>query len=441
MKSELRHPFSLMLAILVIASLVNSFYVPLAGRHVRLEHLTGPAVFLAFVVSQLVRRKKAVRLDAFSALAVAWVATNGISSWLYAPDPSESFIHVIRLGFLAATFLTVANLPPLDADSWRTRIRIWLALGMVEVAYGLLIWVVARFWGIWLPGASQEALLVGISIQGTQFERNLFGILAATLLAVSAYVLIAQRDRGQQVLGSTRFLVVSCALSSAAVVLALTRSAWLGVAVASPIAYVLFDRRPLTQADRPLLKAGVGLPVLLGTLIALLQVLPAPETSQAARAPAAAVAVADRLSTFGRLDSDFTVNTRVQDARWAVNDWLASPLLGRGTGSFQQIHGTRVGTEAWISNLVLHTMVDTGLVGLLIQMSLFALVGWRAWQAAGVARDPRLTVGLKAMTLGFLVIAVAYQFTEGTWLAVFWIHLGLMVNGIYCARAEANATT
>jgi len=439
-KSQLGRPVTLMLAILVIASLANSFYLPFGARHVRLEHLAGPAVFVTFAVSQLLRGKTAVRLDAFSTLAVAWVVANGVSSWLYSPHTSESFVHVIRLGFLAAIFMTVANLPPLNAEGWRSRIRLWLALVMLELAYGLLVWFLARFWGIWWPGASLETIMVGISIQGTQLERNFFGILAATLLAVAAYILAAQRHRGQPILASTGFLAVACALSGGAVVLALTRSAWLAVVIASPIAYVLFDRRPLTQADRPLLKAGVGLPVLLGTLIAILQILPAPGKNQVAQAPAAAAAVGDRLSTFVRLNSDFTVNTRLQDARWAVNDWLASPLLGRGTGSFKQIHGTRVGTEAWISNVVLHTLVDTGLVGLVIQMSLFGLVGWRAWQAACVSREPRLAIGLKAMTLGLLVMAIAYQLTEGTWLAVFWIHLGLMVNGIYCARAEANAT-
>jgi hypothetical protein len=138
----------------------------------------------------------------------------------------------------------------------------------------------------------------GISI--ARFERNLFGILAATLLAVASYMLIAQRHRGQQILASTRFLVVTCALSSAAVVLALTRSAWLGVVFASPMAYLLFDRRPLARADRPLLQVGVALPVLLGALIAILHILPAAEkvTAASTPAPAAAGAVADRLSTF-----------------------------------------------------------------------------------------------------------------------------------------------
>ena len=236
-------------------------------------------------------------------------------------------------------------------------------------------------------------------------------------------------------------------------VVSLTRSAWLALVLATPMAYVLFDRRPLTRADRSLLQAGVGLPVVLGVFIAMMHILPAPEkaVAQAAAAPgtpaalaqtssAPPEAVANRLSTFGRLSSDFTLNTRLQDARWAVDDWLASPLLGRGTGSFVQIHGTRVGTEAWISNLVLHTLVDTGLVGLAIQALLFLLVARRAWHAACATTDPQFEIGLKALTLGFLVMAIAYQVTDGTWLAVFWIHLGLMVNGIYCVGAGAKSS-
>jgi hypothetical protein len=38
--------------------------------------------------------------------------------------------------------------------------------------------------------------------------------------------------------------------------------------------------------------------------------------------------------------------------------------------------------------------------------------------------------------LGFLVMVIAYQITDGTWLAVFWIHMALMVNGVYCVREE-----
>jgi hypothetical protein len=219
----------------------------------------------------------------------------------------------------------------------------------------------------------------------------------------------------------------------------------------SPLAYLIFDRQRVSRADRPLLQAVVVLPLFLGLLIGGLQVLPTPSRDDAtvpsrpagdARAPTneeprtAAKAVTERLSTLGSLESDFTTNTRLQDARWAVNDWLASPVLGRGTGSFGQIHGMRVGTEAWISNVILHTLVDTGLVGLAIQMSLFVLVARRAWRAALVAGSPVLEIGLKGLTLGFLVLAIAYQVTDGTWMAIFWVHLGLMVSGIYYVQDE-----
>ena len=453
MKSEVRIALAL-LAILVVAALLNTYYLPLAGRHARPEHIAAPLVFAAFVCWRLLRREPAIRFDAFSALAAAWVIVNGISSWLYAPQPAESFVHVVRMGFLAATFLTVANLPFRNGAEWISGFRLWLGLGLLELAYGLVSWLLAQYGNVWLPGTLPDTIIAGISIQGTQLERNLFGILAGTLLAVTSYSLLAQRVRHRPVVTAARFLAIGCVLAGCAVVLALTRSAWIAVVSVGPLAYVLFDRSRLTEADQPLVQATFALPILLGVLIAMLRILPAPDalsphplnaasasepsarSSEREQANAPGRVVAGRLSTLGRLESDFTTNTRLQDAQWALNDWLASPVLGHGTGSFGQLHGIRVGTDAWISNLILHTMVDTGLVGLVIQLSLFVLVAGRAWRAATVTRDAALAVGLKALTLGWLVMMIAYQMTDGTWLAVFWIHLGLMVNGIYCVRAD-----
>lgn len=445
-----------MLAILVVASLLNGLSLPLVGRHVRPEHVAAPIVFAALFALQGVRRRTAVRLDAFSALAIGWVAVNALSSWLYAPQPAESFVHVVRMALLVMTFLTVANLPFLGAAQWVGGFRLWLSLGLVELAYGVVTWLLARYGDIWLSGAYLEPAIAGINVAGTQMERNLFGILAGTLLSIAFYALLAQRERSRPRLASTWFLAGACALAGGAVVLSLTRSAWVAVVVGGPATYLVFDRRRLTQADRPLLQAIVALPVFLVVLIATMRMLPAPTTvrpESAAEATTAAperqttpspsahdapaTAVDNRLSTFGRLTSDFTVRTRVQDAQWALSDWRSSPVLGHGTGSFLQIHGMRAGSEAWISNLVLHTLVDTGLVGLVIQLSLFVLVVRRAWRAAGVTREPQLAIALRAMTLGFLVMATAYQLTDGTWLAVIWIHLGLMVSGIYCVERTA----
>lgn len=430
----LRAVVLLLLALLTTAALLNGYFLPIAGRRMRPEHVAGPLVFFAFVMLQLWRRQTPIRLDAFALLAAAWVLINAVSSWAFAPIKSDSFVHVIRISFLAASFVTVANLPPTHADHWISRVRLWLALNAAALAYGLGIWFLARCAGVWLPGMFNEIDITAFGVRGTQLERNLLGILAATIALVSGYSLAAKWAPLRVDVARSGFLASAYVLACGVVVVSLTRSAWVAAVAAGPIAYLAFDRRSIASVDRPLLATILAMPVFVGVTYAAIQALPAPDPSIAASAPIEND-MSSRLATFKRLDSDLTVNTRVEDAKWAIEDWWASPWLGRGTGSFLQIHGIRVGTEAWISNLILHTMTDTGLVGLLIQMTLFGLVAVRAWRIAGVATDPRLAIGLKAMALGLLAMFIAYQLTDGTWLAVFWIHLGLMVNGIYCAGA------
>lgn len=451
-------------AIVAIAAMLSGVFVQGAGRRIRPEHVAAPAMCLVFVLSQWLRRERAIRLDSFAALAAAWVLANALSSWLHAPDPAESYVHVVRFAILTGLFLTVANLPPLTAREWRRRLMIWLGVGAAELTYGLLVWGLARYGDVWLPGAFEEPGLAGVGVRGTQLERNLFGILAGTILAVGCYILMAQPQRGDWRDRSTtsRALKWLCAVSSVAVVVSLTRSSWVAAAAAAPLTYFVFERRSWARADRALLRTAVALPVLVGGLIGIMGLLPqhpklAAESPDAARTRNEAsgpiarptvkagqaeedappdTAVVDRLASFGKLGSDFTVGTRIQDARWAIDDWLASPWLGRGTGAFAQIHGIRVYTEAWISNLVLHTLVDTGLVGLTIEFLLFGLVAVRTWRAARLTADSDLANGLRAMTLGLVIMMIAYQVTDGTWLAVFWIHLGLMVNGVYCVGLE-----
>lgn len=452
---------ALIIGVLVLAALTNGYIVPLAGRRARPEHIVGPIVFVLFLLYQLARRERPVRVDVFAILAGGWVAVNGVSSWLYAPQPLESLVHVVRMAILVAIFLTIANLPLRRAAEWLGAVQWWLTLGLAGLMYGLLSWLLAQYADVWLPGAFINPTLAGISIQGMQMERNLFGICAGVLLLVVVYVFLAQRGTQNATIAPPPFLACSIALAGIVTTLSLTRSAWLAVVAASPLAYVVFDRRRPRSADRPLLHCVVGLPVLMAGLIAVMQVLPAPpvadESSAGRNRPVVNLATGDamrsvgdtrqdvhgassalneRLSTFANLRSDMTTSTRIQDAKWAVAIWMESPLLGHGTGAFGQIYGVRVGTEAWISNLILHTMADTGLVGLAIQISLFALVAWRSWRLAQLTPHAGLAIGLKALTLALVGMLIAYQLTDGTWLAVFWIHLGLMVSGIYCVQDE-----
>src|SRR5512134_1277221 len=88
-RPELRLAVMLMLAILVAAALASGFYFPLGERRIRPEHIAAPVLFAGFVLVQRLRKEPAVRIDAFSVLAAAWVLANAVSSWLHAPQPSE----------------------------------------------------------------------------------------------------------------------------------------------------------------------------------------------------------------------------------------------------------------------------------------------------------------------------------------------------------------
>jgi len=233
-------------------------------------------------------------------------------------------------------------------------------------------------------------------------------------------VYLRQRSLRDSVVLPWRFLLAGVVISGTALAISLTRSAWIAVALAAPLAFISSERSLSSRTRRLLVLLVIVLPISLALLLGAMRLFPSAD-------------LAARLSSFGRLASDPHWQVRLTDARIAYHDWLTHPLLGNGTGSFAQLHGARAGTPSWISNQFLHTLVDTGVVGLLIQLALLFLILRDAWRSGQRSYAPQLQVGLPAMAAGLLTMLICYQATDGTWLALFWIHLGVMANGIFVA--------
>jgi O-antigen ligase len=118
----------------------------------------------------------------------------------------------------------------------------------------------------------------------------------------------------------------------------------------------------------------------------------------------------------------------------AFRGWLEQPIIGWGAGSLgQRSSYVSVELPAWVGNLELHALHDSGVVGavgLLGAMGGTVLALLRALRRRPPA-NRELLVGLLAACVALLV---AYQATEATWLAYTWCVFGLAWSA---ARASA----
>ena len=85
--------------------------------------------------------------------------------------------------------------------------------------------------------------------------------------------------------------------------------------------------------------------------------------------------------TLGR-EVDFSARERAYVAQRAWSAFLESPLIGHGVGA-TLAKGQRVGTH----NMYLLLMVEQGLIGLALYLSLIGLIGRRGWRLARTASD------------------------------------------------------
>jgi hypothetical protein len=124
----------------------------------------------------------------------------------------------------------------------------------------------------------------------------------------------------------------------------------------------------------------------------------------------------------------------------AIEGWLQRPILGWGAGAFPLVYPPPLEGGYWIANIELHTLFDTGIVGLILLATAALSAGWRALAAiryptASWDAQAFITFGLLATGLGLLT---AYQLTDGSWLGFTWILLAMLVAGGGDGRRKAE---
>ncbi len=301
-------------------------------------------------------------------------------------------------------------------------VRLWLGVAAVEAVVGLLAFALylgvhATVPGVQLDPNSNNAPLV----YGTLYEGNIFGsyMSAAFLIALALVAEEGVRRKG--------LLYLVFAATAVGLLVSGTRSAWGATAVGAVVLLALLrlGRGGGGRRSRLLLRLAGGL-LAIGLVVGVgLTVLPASVTG-------AFGARAQGLLNFGS-GSGYG---RVLLYREALAEWQGHPLLGLGPGSFAyKLSGDVSTSAAWLPNLTLLTLHDTGILGLLALVWLFG-----AFYAQGVGALRRAPPGETRAALAGLIAAVtallvAFQLTPGLNLGYPWAVLAL---GVAAVRATAQ---
>lgn len=414
----------LALAVLLIAAACDHYTVTLAGLHVKPEQVAALAG-LALATGYALRTRRVPESRPLRPFLLFLVILL-LASLLNAPDPGVGLRYTALVGLAASTAWLIYWLTDTPARL-RAAVGLLIALGGAEagIVGGSLV-----AGALGSPGGTQSGV-GGVRIPyGTLWEPNLLGsyLAAAGILTLAALLAEPGRRRGRVLAGTLAAILV-------ALVLSLARSALLGFGAGAG----LVCAAAWGAARRPGGPLGTG-PGARRAAVAGLAAL----VFLAGPAPLLVPQLMQTLLARGNLpalhtQADPSVQVRAEGAGQALAGLVAHPLLGNGAGSFGMGHQDDQGAPGWLSNLELHLWYDSGLLGLGAVVLGLGVVGRAAWR--GALRTPGVATDLRAATLGLagagVTLLVAYQATEGSWLAFSWVYVGLLARAGRITTAAA----
>lgn len=402
------------LPLLIAGTLADRYRFDVAGAGLRLEHF----VFVGVALGWLWRVRPSLKLLAFNradVLLVVYLIVAFAASWLSAPSLSESLKFLALMAFGVVLFWFVRVIVATGAREFERAVVSLMVIGTAAMLYGIVAWLLYPF-GINL--GVQTYVLQNFetwSPYGTLWDANTFGIFAMALALVLMTLWFDAQFASQRV-----WLSVGIVIALVAMALSLTRTAWIGLGAGVLLLVLISPQRRWAIA--------------LGGAALLLVALALVVNSALAGADVSA-------GSWERLLTSQSIFFRLDGYARAWNDWLDNPWLGNGVNVFAQKYTAYAGQRDWISNFVLMTLHDTGIVGFSL------LVGWLAWlgytivRALRAARPGRVKTFVLALSLAYAALWVAYQGTTLFWLGWNWVFLGLLAGGVIVLKAEGRSDT
>ena len=345
-------------------------------------------------------------------LQLAFIGVYGLAT-IFSVAPAESFWGLVDRGFGFITVISLIIFYWLIRGVFVETKRVQ-ALAMVVVGAGLIVGIYAilqKFGLEFIPGVNSETLSSDRSVLrpiATLGNPNYLGAYLAMILPFGLLLFDGAKQHWQKGL-----VLITIFVQLAALYFTLSRAGWLGT-FAGMLFFLIFYIYKLPS------KRGT----IVVTAVALLSV----------------VLFFSGLFGLGgdRRTQDLTFEggsmyVRLQDFKYAVVKILERPLLGFGPETYMFLAMDRVYTEKELAiddrlsdrvhNLFLDTLINVGIVGLLILITIFVQLFRRAWQGFfGVQESARRIVVLTASS-ALVAYLVQVQFHFDTIVTSFFVFI------------------
>lgn len=470
-----------LIALLVLAVSTDRFGIVAGGINFRLELIAGGLISLVALSGLRMRARQGIGLVEWCLLG--WLAANAVSSLLFSPARGESLKFTIvvagALSLYAAAFLLLRSVKAIEWAAF-----VWVAAGTVVAALGVLsalAYTTLGFTGgVNLERVQNNGIFTVIPrVMSVMWEPNVFGAYAFSVAVLAFWLSLAPSFQQPRLQGWLGFAVAG---AFSGMVVSMTRTVWL-IGLAAVLPFIATALKLRLATPRRLLAVFV-LPALIGAAVGLavgnampviswrtdypwdltyqqLEQIIGQNIRGEAKPPAVfatptaapgqtprpigtppsgpqlgtpvpsskSSTLANRFDDANNLSKTLSLLKREQIYRNALQGWLRSPLLGWGAGAYPYLYPPAPGDGYWIANLELHTLFDTGVVGLLLLTIAGAVAFWRGVRALLIppARWATLHFLLLGLLFGGLGLLLAYQNTEGTWLGFTWVYFAMLV--------------
>jgi hypothetical protein len=412
--TSVRWPYGA-LFVLIAMSAMPVFYVEIFTWKARPEHFAAVIVLAAMLMACLIF-KRHLQFDRLDLWIAAYVAINFISSAFASPAPASTLRWALQNSLAIAAYFLIRILV-CDLTSLRICFRILLGVGLVESIYGIGCWASHQLFNT-SAGVQVGQYLVDVAAPyGSMYEANLFGAYTGgcAVLFLAWYLFEGRRLR----------YLICFLIASAATVLSFSRAALLALVLST--AWLIWKGRGSSKIDRKKL----AIFVLAFGLIA------------AVASTSVGGIIGERFtSLYSDGLTDETTISRVVIIQEALQEVPGHLLLGNGTASFNltfdwaRYMPAWSSEKTWIGNAPLRILHDSGTLGLAAIVGFFVFV-WRKIRRVkgGRLSSSGVLMGLQA---GALVYAISFESTDGTILAFFWVHLGLLASAAILSSTPAE---